>query len=284
MWFDEIMDDCKEALRISDNHKGIFIPVIINFVLTLLFIAYCVFIGIALFRKISNIPMYSWNSYNTWLHQIPPILIIALLNYIIVVLFSSIMKAGSINLYRYAIDNKKLKASYFMEGIKTSFLKILGGTLFTHIIALFASPIILIFFLIFSFTLGLLSPSWGMLFLSTVSTVFLFAWPIIVVEDNMGPIQSILTSVKLGWRNFLGMFVILLGNALISKYVLFIFGPLVAFICGFLLMGIVHTYFKVVVLLIYKRKKENLLPYKSREHQVLDESNHSNSSGKIIDN
>jgi hypothetical protein len=27
MWFDEIMEDCKNALRIANNNKGIFVPI-----------------------------------------------------------------------------------------------------------------------------------------------------------------------------------------------------------------------------------------------------------------
>lgn len=258
MWFDNIMDDCKEAFKVSNSNKGIFIPIFISYAFILLTIGYFAFLSITIFRRISKAYMTNMNEFKIFLNQLSFLLIIALVTYLLIVIYNSFMRAGSINLYKNAVNGVKLKASHFFDGIKNSFFKIFRGTLFIHIIAIITSPFVIIFILFYSGASGLLSPTWGMIFLTSAFTVFLVAWPIIVVVDNIKPLKAIITSIKLGWNNFLGLFIISLANALIAKYIVMLFGPLVALIAGLFLSGVVNTYFKVVVLIIYKRNRNAL--------------------------
>lgn len=278
MWFDEIMDDCKKALKVSNNHKGIFVPIFINLGITLLFITYFVIVGITLIRRIDEaIANVYWTSdlyiFKILAEQIPFVLIVSIIAYFLIIVFGSLMKAGSINLYKNAVNGVKLKASHFIHGIKLYFFKLLRGTLFIHFIAIVASPFIFVFLMFYSMITGFLAPAWGMLFLSTVVSVFLVAWPLIVVDDNIKPLKAISTSFKLGSKCFMGLFIILLASALIARYVVMMFGPFVAILAGFFLGGVVKTYFEVIVLLVYRRKKGELIVQPSISNENSNEVN-----------
>jgi uncharacterized membrane protein YccC len=75
----------------------------------------------------------------------------------------------------------------------------------------------------------------------------------------MGPLKAIITSMKFGMRYFWGLFVLTLAGIMISQYMGAAFGALVNIVGGWFISGAILAYFKLVILIIYKRKREELV-------------------------
>lgn len=259
MWFDEIMDDCKNALRIANNNKGIFVPIFIKLGLNILLfvITFAFLIGYVV--RIANISYDSINSLGILFNEIPIVLIIGIIIYMIYLLGASLIEVGAINLLKIAVEGNKPKSSHFFEGIKTYFPKVLGGNLIIFLIVLVLSPVIIGLYLLYTVLIGTLTAGWGITFLSVFIGVYFTSWTTAVVVDNLSPIKAIGISFKLGKRYFWGLFIIILSSILISRYIAVVFGPLVALLGGWFIAGVILTYFKLVVLMVYNRKREGLL-------------------------
>ncbi len=259
MWFDEIMDDSKQALKIANKFKAIFIPIFINLGLLIAFGIYCLISGIVLFRNISTTIRSGFRDFDIITSILPSTIIIFIFTYILIIVFTSIMKAGTISLYKSAIKGIKPSSSNFFDGIKKSFTKILTGSFLLHLICVILSPILIALFVLYAATVGILSGGWGLVFLGAIISVFFAIWPIIVVADNIKPIKAIRISISLGRRYFWGLFVLMLSNIMLSRYISFVFGPVAAIIAGWFIAGVIQTYFEVIMFLVYNRKKEFLI-------------------------
>ncbi len=259
LWFNEIMDDCKHALKTCNDYKGIFIPIFINAGLAILLGIFLLIFYIFLFFNIVRSVINNFEFYEILNNNLLSIIILVVITYFLIIIGASLIKAGSIKLYEKAVNNIKPQTSHFFEGIKKSFFNVFKGTLFIHLIFLLISPVLLILFLLYSATIGILSGGWGILFLASFVSVFFTAWPIITVVDNVKPIKAIGLGFKLGKRYLSPLFLLMLANIMISNYVVSLAGPWGALIAGWFLSGIVGTYFSVIILLVYNRNKENLL-------------------------
>lgn len=259
MWFDEIMDDCKQALKTSNENKGIFAPIFVNLVLVILLAIFLIINTIFLFGDVIKAIIRDVKAYEIFATNLPSIIIIGVITYLLVVVGISLMKAGSINLYQKAVNNINLQISDFFDGIKQSFFKLFKGTLFIHLIILLISPIVLGLFILYSVTIGFLTGGWGVLFLSSFVAVFFAAWPIITVVDNIRPLKAILLGFKLGKQYLPALFILMIANIMIGNYLVTVLGPFGAIIAGWFINGVVGTYFSVVILLVYNRKKQSLL-------------------------
>lgn len=259
MWFDEIIDDCKQALKISNDYKGIFVPLFINLGLIFLLAIFLMIYGVFLLIDIIGSIVSNLEVYDVFISNLTSILIIVIIGYILLVIGISLMKAGSIKLYQRAINNVKPQASDFLEGIKQSFFNILKGTLFIHLIIILMSPIVLGLFILYSMTIGILSGGWGILLLASFVSVFFAAWPIILVADNIKPLRAIGLGFKLGKKYLPGLFILMLSNIMIGNYLVSVLGPFGAVMAGWFINGVVGTYFSVVVFLVYNREKVELL-------------------------
>lgn len=264
MWFDEIMDDCKQALRTSKTYKGIFVPLFINLGLIFLMVIFLAISLIFLLPTIIRSFVWELEFYEVIVNNIPTIIIMGVITYFLVIIGTSLIKAGSIKLYQQAVNNMKPKTSDFFDGIKQSFFNIFKGTLFIHLIILLISPIVLGLFLLYTMTIGVLSGGWGVMFLASFVAVFLAPWPIIVVVDNIKPLKAIGLGFKLGKKYLPGLFILMLANIMIGNYLVTILGPMAILVpfgivfVGWFMTGVVGTYFNVVVLLVYNRKKQIL--------------------------
>lgn len=259
MWFDEIMDDCKNALRVSHNNKKIFIPIFIKLGLNILLIILAFALVIGNIVRIANLSMRGMEDLNILLRQLPLFLIAGVIIYLIYLLGDSLIEVGSINLLKVAVNEEKPGFSYFLEGIRRYFLKVLGGKLIILLIFLVLSPIIILLYLLYTAIIGTLSGGWGVIFLGVLVAVYFASWTTAIVVDNLSPTRAIGLSFKLGKRYFPGLFIIMLSSTLISSYISMVFGPFVALLGGWFIGGVILTYFKLVVLLIYNRKKQELL-------------------------
>jgi hypothetical protein len=258
MWFDEIMEDCKNALRITNNNKGIFVPIFIKLGLSILLFATTFAFVIGYIVRIANFSFRDISDLQILFRELPIVLAIGIIIYFLYLLGSSIIEVGAINLLKMAVAGNKLKSSHFFEGIKNYFLKVLGGKLIILLIVLVLSPVIIGLYLLYTVLIGTLTAGWGITFLSAFITVYFTSWTTAVVVDNLSPIKAIGISIKLGKKYFWGLFTIILSSILISRYIAVVFGPLVALLGGWFIAGVILTYFKLVVLMVYNRKREGL--------------------------
>lgn len=259
MWFDEIMDDCKNALQIANKNKGIFIPIFIKLGLNILLIILSIIFVIGNIVMITNLSIQGMEDLQILLREIPAFLIVGAIIYLIYLLGDSLIEVGSINLLKVAAGGNKAKFSCFFEGIKSYFLKILGGKLIILLIFLVLSPIIIVLYILYTALIGTLSGGWGITFLSVLVAVYFASWTTAIVVDDISPLKAIGLSFRLGKKYFWGLFIIILSSTLIGSYIAVAFGSLIALFGGWLIAGVILTYFKLVVLLIYNRKREELL-------------------------
>lgn len=258
MWFDEIMDDCKQALVIANKYKNVFVPIFLKLALTIGIGAYVVISFIAGIIKHEYIMEYIFTDYSAFMEVLPTILINSIVIYLLVLLGFSLLDVGSINMFKVALSDRNPRFKDFTEGIKQYFLKVVLGKLFLHILTIILLPIIIFLVLLYAVVVGTLTAGWGLMFLGVLISLYLGTWVSIIVIDGHSPIKAIGRSIKLGRRYFKGLFVILLAATMIGSYSVSIFGLLAAVIAGWFIAGVVATYFNIVVMLIYYRNKESL--------------------------
>ncbi|MGB7605559.1 MAG: hypothetical protein WBL93_08805 [Lutisporaceae bacterium] len=258
MWFDEIMDDCKQALVTANKYKGIFLPILLNLVLA---------VGISIFMFISMFSIlmkyryaiaYMFRDYYSFMEILPTLLGISLILYLIALIGYSIIEVGSINMYKAALNDTKPSFSHFIEGIKKYLLKVILGKVFLNLLSLLLSPILLVLFLLYFVIAGTLTGGWAILFLSAFILVYFSTWVSIIVIEGTSPFKAIGKSIKLGRKYFKGLFIILLATTLLTSYSVSILGIFAAIFVGWFMAGIVSTCFKLVLMLIYYRNKENI--------------------------
>jgi hypothetical protein len=124
------------------------------------------------------------------------------------------------------------------------------------VVTLVLSPLLFALFILYTLIIGVLSAGWAMTFLSAIVLVFFLPWPIIVVLDDVSPLKAIGQSFKFGKKNFLPLFIALLGYTLLNRYLVAGFGIFVAALGGWFISAALTTYFKLVVLLFYKRESK----------------------------
>lgn len=254
MWFEELMDDCKNALRTCYKNKGIFIPTMIQMGLYVFTIIVAV-IGFVIW-VISNLRFTLMpETYNDGFSRFVPAIIGGLLIYFFLVIINIVVEVGSIRLYDLAEQGIRPKTKYFMEGVKKYFFRVLGLTLGIHGILLILMPIIFVVYIIYMITIGVLTAGWGLTLLVVFIGVYLNIWTIAVVLEDMRAIKAVTTSIRFGHQYFWSMFVLTLSLILLSAYVTYAFGTLIALLAGWFILAVITTYFKVVFVVFYKRKR-----------------------------
>jgi hypothetical protein len=258
MWFDEIMDDCRQALVTANKYKDVFVPIFLKLALSLAIFGYIFVSFIAGIIKHENILDYIFTDYYALLEILPTILINGIIIYLLVLIGFSILDVGSINMFKAALNDQKPKFKDFKEGVKNYLFKVILGKLFMHLLVIITLPLTLVLYLLYALVVGTLTAGWGILFLSVFISIYLGTWITIIVIEGDSPLKAIGKSLKLGRKYFKGLFVIFLASTLISTYSTVLFGVLAAVLAGWFFAGVVATYFKLVVMLVYYRNKEGL--------------------------
>lgn len=258
MWFDEIMDDCKQALITCNKYKSVMVPIFIKLALTFVIGAYVFISFIAGIIKHEYILQYMFDDSSAFMEVLPTILINGAVIYLLALIGFTLLDVGSINLFKVALSDNKPRYKDFTEGIKNYFVKVLLGKLFIHVLLVLTSPVLLALYLLYALLVGTLTAGWGILFLGVFIAVYLGTWISIVVIEGDAPFTAIGKSIRLGRRYFKGLFVVLLASTLISTYSVALIGPFAAVVGGWFIAGLVATYFNMVVMLIYYRNRESL--------------------------
>ncbi|MDF2530706.1 MAG: conserved rane protein of unknown function [Clostridia bacterium] len=258
MWFDEIMDDCKQALIIANKHKNVFVPVFLKLALSIAIFGYIFISFIAGIFKNQYIFEYMIDDPSAILELLPTVLTNGIIIYLLILVGFSILDVGSINMFKTALNDQKPRFKDFTEGVKSYFFKVLLGKLFIHLLVIITLPLTAFLYIVYAVIAGTLTAGWGVLFLSVFVSIYLGTWVTIIVIEGYSPLKAIGKSIKLGAKYFKGLFVILLASILIGKYSIVLFGVLAAVLAGWFIAGAVATYFKLVVMLVYYRKRESL--------------------------
>lgn len=258
MWFDDIMDDSKEALKLANKNGTVFIPIIINALVNILFVVFIVFgaifFGIVFKDRLSGIV----NGYESPWPVVIPASIAVFVTYLAYTAIKAIMDVGSINMYKTAYQGVKPGAHHFLEGVRIYFWRVFGVTLFFNFIFIILSIPILAIFLLYTATIGLLTAGWGLVFLWSIIGAYLSSWIIAVVTDDIGAFEGIGRSISLGRKYFWALFILNLAGAMIAPYVSLAFGGFVAVFGSWFLSAAIMLYMKFAILLFYERKKGEL--------------------------
>jgi hypothetical protein len=258
MWFDEIMDDCKQALITANKYKNIFIPIFLKLALSVAIFGYIFVSFIASIIKNSYIFEYMVNDPAALMELFPTLIVNGIIIYLLVLVGFSILDVGSINMFKVALNDQKPSFKDFKEGIKNYFFKVVLGKLFMHLLIVITLPITALLYIIYALIVGTLTAGWGILFFGIFVSIFLGTWVPIIVIEGYSPLKAIGRSIKLGAKYFKGLFVVLLASTLLGSYSTIIFGVLAAVLAGWFIAGVVKTYFNLVVMLVYYRNKERL--------------------------
>ena len=258
MWFDEIMDDCKQALITANKHKNVFIPIFLKLVISAAIFIYIFVSFIAGIIKHEYVFESMLYNPSVILGLLPTLITNGIIIYLLVLVGFSILDVGSINMFKAALNNQIPKFKDFTEGVKNYFFKVILGKLFIHLLIIITLPVTAFLYIIYALIVDTLTAGLGMLFLSIFLSVFLGTWVTIIVIEGYSPLKAIGKSIKLGAKYFKGLFIVLLASTLVSSYSTFVFGFLAAVLGGWFIAGVVATYFKLVVMLVYYRNKESL--------------------------
>ena len=257
MWFDELMDDCKQALALVWSNRWIALPYILHSLVVgliaggLLAVTFFMFIvGAVGTVGSSTFPIWS---------IIAPLLIGVTLAVLVFSVLSALVDAGSISMFAWVAEGYKPDTRMFWEGVRKYFLSMWGIQLFLGALALVLSPILALLALLFVVTIGILSGGWGLLIIPVLGLVFFSAWPMALILDGQGGFKALGSGIRLGKRYFWGMFVLGLASTLIGQQLASILGPILALLIGWIIVVFVSSWYKMTVLLVYKRRRETLV-------------------------
>jgi hypothetical protein len=245
MWFDDIMDDSKKALKLANKNGTVFVPIIvnaaINILLAIFIVAGAIMLGIWFRDTIRGV----FEGYESPWPLIIPVSIVTFLTYFIYTIIKAMMEVGSINMYKTAYEGVKPGAHHFFEGIKKYFWRVFGVTLLFNFIFVILSVPILLLFVFYTATIGILTAGWGLIFLWAVVGTYLSSW-------------IIGRSIRLGKKYFWALFILNLAGIMIAQYVATVLGGFIALIGGWFLSQAIMLYMKFAIMLFYERKKGEL--------------------------
>jgi len=253
MWFDYLMDDCKESYDVSQSYHGVYFPVFLKLIMGLIMGAF--FIGsiatVVLGGAFANFE--TMGGYEVATLILKSVGLLGVLAYVLYMLLWGLIEVGSINMIHAAFNDEKPTQKVFLNGIGSYLAKVTLGKLLIHVVVLVLSPIFLIAFLVYAVIIGIPTAGYGVVFLFVAIGVYFATWTIAIVLDDMDITEGIGESIRIGRNHFKPLFVIVLSTGLISSQVAMIFGPLGAVLAGWFLGGLVGIFFKMVTYKTYMR-------------------------------
>ena len=257
IYFNQLMDDMKEALTLSNRNKGLFLPALIaNLIMVILgFIMIFIFI----FLVVGTIMSISATQAN-WSYLIS----IGIITMLLIILFSLVFMALDLGINSIVIgtvNGEKPSAAIFFKGIRTFFLKVLSTNIGLFFLYTIGFILLLIPYILYLLTVGILTGGYGVLFLSCLFQAFLGSWILLLMEngDNkIGGFSSIGINLKFGKRYFWLMILVFFIQLQLTAYLPSLFGLLGATLATLFISYVVTTIFKIVVLLTYRRYKATL--------------------------
>jgi hypothetical protein len=194
-----IFDYFKEAFHINKQNKALYKPQIVLIAINVLLFLF-VGIGIYTWVGVENIhaltEMQPWDILAFGLNQGIKLIVIGLFY----ALFSVLIEAGLLNMYKKAVTQGYTETGDFREGVSKYFLKLLLGKLLIFLCFIPALPVYLI--------LGIVTLTVGLAVIPIVASVFLTMWKISLVMNDYGIIEALKDSFRFAKRNFIPLTVL----------------------------------------------------------------------------
>ncbi len=254
--FNNLMDDLKASILMVGRNKKVLLPAIIaNIALVIIGIVSVIVIIAGVVGTI--IPMVNNidDSFGAFLIGFLPLIIgIFVLSFIISIFFIA-LDIGISGMVIGVANDETPSASLFFDAVKKHLLSVVFTKLGFGILVLLTMVIWIIPYLLYTLTVGILTGGWGLLFLSLATRALIGFWVLIKVEDNRGGWNSIARNVKFGKSHLMILVLIFYISTSIAGYapaLLSLLGALIAVFIGYAL----DTYFKFVVLMTYRRYRE----------------------------
>lgn len=259
MWFDSLIEDLKEAFSIAYEKRGIFIPILlklgVQIILGLILVAGVIITILSgVFTGVSDAePLDILLSV-----ALPGTLLLGIL-YVLYLVFWACLEVGSLSLYQGAIQQLPLTKDMFFNGIRHYMVRVASGKLLLHFILLVLSPLLLVVYLLSFILIGTLTAGWGILFINNSIACLLATWTIAIVNDNQAITEGFKISFRMAKKHFKPLFMLLFSSAMVGQYAIHLLGPVGLLLAGWLVGGIVATYFKVTLYLTYLRYRDSVM-------------------------
>ncbi|MGB3366599.1 MAG: hypothetical protein WBA54_03845 [Acidaminobacteraceae bacterium] len=253
MWFNNLMDDLRKAFLVSNEYRGIFVPIFLKLAMNIV-VGIVIVVGV-----ITSIAAGSFagiagaNPIEVAIGIIGPTALFILTGYVLYIVLYSLIEVGSINLYKVALSGQKPVKADFTDVIKSYIGKVISGKLLIHFLVVILSPIIIILYLIYVVLIGTLTGGWALILLSVIIDMYFATWTIAIVNDGLGVSSAIGKSFRFAKAHHKAMFILILSLVMVTQYAVTIFGPLGAVFLGWFIGGVLRTYFKMGVYITYLR-------------------------------
>jgi len=260
--FNNLMDDMKESLELSCRYKGIFLPALIGnvvlFIVIILTIVGLVFgmIGTGLGAAMAGARDGGFGAFFAIIGGMILVMFMMILFITIAIL---IIEIGIIGLVIGVTEDQKPSAGLFFGAVKAHLLPVIGTNIALFFIYIIAFVILLIPLVLYLLTVGLLSGGWAMLLLSSTMQALLGYWVLIKVEDRIGGFEGLRRNIKFGRAYYWLLILVVYLNVSFASYLPGLLGFIGAAIGSIFIAYVVSTYFKIVVLLTYRRYKDSIL-------------------------
>ncbi|VDN48838.1 conserved membrane protein of unknown function [Petrocella atlantisensis] len=255
--FNNLMDDMKEALTLSRRYKGLFLPALIaNLIMLVLGF---VMIFVVIFFVMGTIMSFTASQAN-WTYLVS----IAIITILLILIFSLVFMAldlGINSIVIGSVNGEKPSAKIFFNGIRAFFLKVLLTKIGLFFLYTIGFVLLLIPYLLYLITVGVLTGGYGILFLTCLLQAFLGSWVLLLMENEDHPMSgfsSVAMNLRFGKKYFWLMILVFFIQLQLTAYLPGLFGLLGATLATLFISYVVTTVFKIVVLLTYRRYKENL--------------------------
>lgn len=256
--FNDLMDDMKEALELSSRYKGIFLPALIGnvvlFVVIIIAIVGMVFgmigtgVGAAMAARANE-------GFGALFAIIGGMVIAMILMTLVITIAILTIEIGIIGLVIGVTEDQKPSAGLFFGAVKEHLLPVIGTNIALFFIYIIAFVILLIPLVIYLLTVGILSGGWAMLLLSCTMQALLGYWVLIKVEDRIGGFEGLRRNIKFGRHYYWLLILVVYLEISFAGYLPSLLGLIGAAIGSIFIAYVVSTYFKIVVLLTYRRYK-----------------------------
>ena len=250
--FSNLMDDMKTALTISGQFKGLFLPAIIANVL--LFI---MGIGAIIVMVITVAGTFAAMEYMS-AASIVGLVLMVLAMFLVTVLVFAALDMGITNIVIKAVDGEKPTAAIFFEGIRKHFFPVILTRIVLWLIYTVVFTVLLIPIILYALTAGILTGGWAMLLMSCTFQALIGYWLIIKMEDQRSGFDSVGVNIGFGRKYYWLMVLIIYLQMAMANYLPNLLGIIGAALGAVFVSYVVATFFKIVILLTYRRYRDSL--------------------------
>lgn len=260
--FNNLMDDMKFAVTLSLKNKGLFLPALIAniafFILGIVLLISIVALATGSMIRLTASPFDGGFPSGTSIALITGLIIGGLVIFLLTALMFLILDIGVTGMVIGVTDGEKPSAQLFFSAVKSNLLPVVLTNLGLFFIYILGFILMIIPIILYMVTVGLLTGGWGMVLFSAAFQALIGYWVLIKVEDHRGGFESIGINVRFGRRYFWLLVLIVYLQTSFTAFLPGLLGMIGAVFASLFIGYMVLTFFKIVVLLSYRRYREAL--------------------------